>query len=122
MNTARSRVTFIHLFPQGSKRDLNMSYFYVPRPPKEHLCLVPMRCFTPQPPDVYYQPPKQEWVYQPPSQRYVYQPPPEICEYQPPPQKYVYQPPPERYSPTQPGDARAYWELGIPAPRLRLPI
>jgi hypothetical protein len=90
-----------------------MSYYYVPKPPKEHFCLLPAWCLTPQVPDVYYQAPRQEWVYQPLPLRFVYQPPPEMYAYLPPAQRFVYQPPPVRYV-YQPGDARAFWELGIP--------
>lgn len=100
-------------FPLCSTSESDMSYYYVPRPPREHVCLLPMTCYTPQPPDVYYQPPAQEYSYLPPAQQYVYQPPAQVYEYQPPPQRYVYQPPPERCAP-EPGDARVFWELGIP--------
>ena len=101
--------------------DLNMSFYYVPKPPKEHFCLLPARCFTPRPPDVYYQPPRQEWVYQPPLQRYVHQPPPEIYDYQPPAQRCVYQPPTGRFV-YRLGEARTFWELGIPGRGCGLPI
>jgi hypothetical protein len=95
------------------RSELAMSYYYVPRPPREHLCLLAMRCYTPQPPDMYYQPPAQEYFYQSPPQRYVYQPPAQVYEYQSPPQRYVYQPPALRCMP-EPGDARLFRELGIP--------
>jgi len=126
-------------FPFYSRSESPMPYYYVPRPPREHTCLLPMTCYTPQPPDVYYQPPAQEYFYQappqqyvyqppaqvyeyqPPPQQYVYQPPPQVYEYQPPPQQYLYQPPPQRCAP-EPGDARAFWELGLPGRSYGCPI
>jgi len=124
--------------PDCFSNDLEMSYYYVPRPPREHMCLLPVTCFTPQPPEVYYQPPPQEYIYHPPPEKRVYQPPPQTCvyrpppqicwyqppaqtyEYQPPPQKYMYQSPPERYL-CQDGDARMFRELGIPGRDFRRP-
>jgi hypothetical protein len=108
-------------FPLCPRSELAMSYYYVPRPAREHICLLAMRCYTPQPPDIYYQPPAQEYSYQPPPQRYVYQPPAQVYEYQPPPQRYVYQPAAQRCVP-EPGDARAFWELGIPGRSYGWPI
>jgi hypothetical protein len=129
-NITWPRATFIHL-SHALQNESALSYYYVPRPPREHLCLLATRCYTPQPPDLYYQPPPQEYSYQAPPQQYVYQPPAQVYEYQPPPQQYVYQPPaeiyeyqypPQRYvyqppplrCAPQPGDARFFWELGIP--------
>jgi hypothetical protein len=121
----------LSILPVCSTNGLAMSYYYVPRPPKEHTCILPVKCYTARRPDVYYQPPAQEYLYQAPPQQYVYQPPAQVYEYQPPPQQYVYQPPAQVYeyqSPPQKyvyqpppqrcalglGDARAFWELGVP--------
>jgi hypothetical protein len=108
-------------FPPCPRSELVMSYYYVPRPPREHLCLFAMRCYAPQPPDIYYQPPAQEYSYQPPPLRYVYQPPAQVYEYQAPAQRYVYQPPLQRCVP-EPGDARVFRELGIPGRSYGWPV
>ena len=93
---------------------LEMSFFYIPRPPVAYTVYVPQQCYTaeqrlaPQPPEIYYQPPPLKYTYKPPPEKRVYQPPTQTCTYQPPPQMYWYQPPAQTYEYQPPAQTYEY--------------
>ncbi len=88
--------------PRCYRSELEMSYYYVPKPPVAYTVYVPQQCYSTeqrlaaQSPDVFYQPPPQYYCYQPPATMRTYQPPAQV--YQPPPEYYFEQAPAQAYA------------------------